>query len=296
MKTHPLIRRLMQGESPVSVFGCRSIDSARKAFCELRKKYDFDFWAATEYLIRDLNDADSIITLRLNDCQHHVIDIIRKRYFLRLQGRYIISKSSRRIGLTTCIQAYILWMQTYRCSNNSYTCGPSYISILPLKSNLCRYLKRDIIPTEMSIFLPKIGWSSFFNTFRSPDAIRGINLGYVHLSDMSRWKDQDSKKSIRAYTAPATAVLLEYFTLVVLEGDIPKRKNFSIKNYIRKHPKETDPIRRNSLSGKFRNQFFINEVLVARSFFDPYFLHIHLNEFLCRSHLPTEPGVRLGSN
>lgn len=278
MKSLTQIGQLMQGESPLSVFECSSIQSARKAFREIRRKYDFDYWAATEYLIRDINDADTIVTLRLNDCQHHVIDIIRRRYFLRLRGRYIISKSCRRVGLSTCIQAYILWMQIYQCSNNSYTCGPRVISILPLKSNLCRHLHRDVIPADMGIFLPKVGWSAYFNTFRNPDAIRGVNLGYVHFVDMSRWKDTDSKKSVRAYTAPVTAVLLDYFTLVVLEGDIPKRKNLSIKKFVRKHPREKDPVRIKTLTKTFRNPFFINNVMVAASSSGPYFHHIHINE------------------
>lgn len=276
MKSLTQIRHLMQGKSPLDVFECRSIEFARKAFIEIRRKYDFDYWAATEYLVRDINDADNIVPLHLNDSQRHVIDIIRRRYFLRRQGRYIISKSTHRVGLSTCIQAYILWMQTYQRSNNSYTCGPSDISIFPLKSSLCRQLHRDVVPPEMGVFLPKVGWSAYFNTFRCPDAIRGVNLGYVHLADMSRWKDPDSKKSVRAYTAPVSAVLLEYFTLVVLEGDVPKRKDFNIKEFVRNHPKEKDPIRVRKLSNTFRNPFFINNVMVAASSPSPYFHHIHL--------------------
>lgn len=279
MKSLTQIRQLIQGKSPLSVFECRSIDSARRAFSELRRNYDFDYWAATEYFVRDLKDADNIVPLYLNDCQHHVIDIIRRRFFLRLQSRYIISKSSRRIGLSTCIQAYILWMQTFQRSNNSYTCGPSEISIHPLKSNLCRHLNRDVIPSDMGVFLPRVGWCAYFNTFRNPDAIRGINLGYVHLADMSRWKDPDSKKSVRAYTAPASAVLLDYLTLVVLEGDVPKRKCFSIKGFIRKHPKEKDAIRIRKLSKTFCNPFFINNVMVATTSSDPHFLHINIPTF-----------------
>lgn len=280
MKRLPQIQLLMHEESPLSVFNRHSIESAKHAFNELRKKYDFDYWAANEYTVRDINDADSIIPLRLNDCQHYVIDIIRRRYFLHRQSRYIITKSFRRGGLTSCIQAYILWMQTYQRSNNSYTCGASDIGIHPLRSNLCRYLHRDVIPPEMGIFIPGVGWSAYFNTFNRPDAIRGVNLGYVHLADMSRWMDPESKKSRRAFIAPVSAVLLEYFTLVALEGDVPKRKSLNIRDFIRKHPKETDSIRKRKLSFMFRNPFFINEVLVANSSSDPHFLHIHIPSFL----------------
>ena len=275
MKTLLQIQQLMQGTSPIIVFSCHSKEYALSAFSNLRKQYDFDYWAASEYLIRDINDADAIIPLYLNDTQLHVIDIMRKRLFLRRFGRYIVTKTSRRCGLSTCIQAYILWLQTYQRSNNSYTCGPSSISIHPLKSNLCRYLKRDIIPSDMGIFLPRVGWSAYFNTFHSPDAIRGINLGYVHFTDMSRWYDPSSKIAGRAYTAPVSAVLLNYFTLVVLEGNIPKRKSFSIKSFIRQYPKENNPIRNKKLSKIFKNPLFINHLMYSLSSPNPYFHHIH---------------------
>lgn len=234
MKYIPQIQQLIRGVSPLTVFNCSMMESARKAFYDLRKKYDFDYWAATEYFIRDLADADNIIPLRLNSYQFFVIDILRKRYFNRQLGRYIITKSIRRCGLSTCIQAYILWMQTFQRRNNSYTCSSSDISLFPLKSDLCRFLRRDIIPTDMGIFLPRVDGRAFFNTFRTPDAIRGINLGYVHFADMSRWRDSDSRKSVRAYSAAVSAVLLDYFTLVVLEGNVPKEENFSIEKFLKK--------------------------------------------------------------
>ena len=75
MKNHYKIQRLLKGESPLSVFECSSYQAARVAFSELRKKFDFAYWAITEYYIRDLNDADNIIPLHLNTCQNYLIDI-----------------------------------------------------------------------------------------------------------------------------------------------------------------------------------------------------------------------------
>ena len=282
MKTLPQIEQLISGISPLTVFNCSSVASARHAFRNLRKRYDFDYWAATEYFIHDVNDADAIIPLYLNDAQHHVIDIMRRRFFQKQLGRYIISKSVRRCGLSTCIQAYILWLQTNQCSNNSYLCGPSSIGVNPLKTNLCRYLNRDIVPPEMRIYLPMVDWSAFFNTFNNPDAIRGINLGFVHLSDMSRWNDPDASKSAKAYKASVFAVLLEYFTLVVLEGNVPSKKKFDIKQFIRRNPVRNDSIRKKKLEGTFKNPFFINQVIVASSCRNPHIFHIHLSNPRCR--------------
>ncbi len=276
MKELPQIKQLLQGESPLSVFHCHSKRYAMCALSEIRRRYDFDYWAATEYFIQDINDPDRIVPLILNESQLHVVDIMRKRYTLRQMGRYVISKAQRRCGLTTCIQAYILWMQTFQRSNNSYTCGPNDLHINPLKSNLCRFLKKDFTSFQSGIFLDHIRWFAYFNTFLSPDAIRGRNIGFVHLADMSRWKDPSSKKTRRAYTAAISGVLLEYFTLVLLEGDLPKRKSFDVKRFLREYPQESNPFRIKRLSKAFKNPFFLNEILVADSFPDPYFFHIHI--------------------
>lgn len=278
MKSLPQIQMLMQGLSPLDVFSCDDIDSARRAFSELRKKYDFDFWAANEFFIHDIEDPDNIVPLILNDRQHFVVDILRKRYFNRQCGRYVVSKSSRRCGLTTCIQAYILWKQTYQRTNNSYTCAGSDIGLFPLKSNLCRYLKRDVIPPDMWIFLPKVDGNAFFNTFRSPNAIRGINLGFVHFADMSRWNDPTDRNISRAYSACVSAVLLDYFTLVILEGNVPRGDSHVFQQLRRVDPRIPYRKRITGMSGWFRNPFFMNEVVYASSNHDGHFLHIDLDK------------------
>ncbi|MDE7408479.1 MAG: hypothetical protein K2N09_00495 [Muribaculaceae bacterium] len=231
MEKLPRIRRLLEGESPLTVFNCRCISSARKAFCELRKKFDFAYWAITEYYIRDLNDADNIIPLRLNTPQHYLIDILQKRYHNHLPGRYVVTKTGFPCGITTCIRAYITWMQTFQCRNNSYMCSSSDINLNPHKTDLCRWLKREIVPSEKWLYLPDADRRAFFNTYRSPDFIRGINLGYVHFADMSKWKDPRGDLTQRVMKAAVSAVLLEYFTLVIYEGNIPDETHFNIKAY-----------------------------------------------------------------
>lgn len=277
MKELPKIRQLMHGGSPLSVFNTNSFSEARKKFRALRKKYDFDYWALKEYPIHDVNNPDSIITLRLNDAQHHVIDILRKRYTEKKLGRYIISKSIPHCGLTTCIQAFFLWMQLHQCSNNSYLCGPSDIALSPFRKNLCRHLRCDIIRPDSWIFIPKADSKAFYFTFRSPDAIRGINLGYVHLADMSRWRDPKNALSPRAHIACVSAVLLDFFTFVVLEGDVPRKNRFSIKDCIRQFPSESQRLKIIKLSSRFNNPFFINEVMVAQSNPNAHYFHIHIS-------------------
>ncbi len=280
MKALPEIQRMLKGESILAVFNASTIMEARKAFHNLRYNYDFAFWAAREYYIRDIMDADNIIPLILNDYQSYFIDIIQKRYFNRIFGRYIITKSFGKVGVTTCVHAYILWLQIYKCWNHSYLCTNSEIAINPLKTNLCRYLKREITPPEKYIYLPKADRRAFFNTYRSPDYIRGINLGYVHYADMSRWRDPENRFSSRVYKAATSAVLLSHDTLVVLEGNIPMEDRLQIQKY------KTSGIpyneRLDRLSHLTINPYFLSQV-ISNYVPDSFGINFHIN----LNHLPT---------
>lgn len=285
MKNLPQTQRLLKGESPLSVFKCDSYREARLKFSELRKKFDFAYWAITEYYIHDINDADNMITLRMNSYQRYLIDIMQKRYHNRQFGRYVVTKTFPRCGLTTCIQAYITWLQTYQCCNNSYTCSSSEINLHPLKADLCRFLKRDVVPSEKWIYLPERNDRALFNTYRSPDFCRGINLGYVHLADMSKWKDPEGLLSSRTYAAASSAVLLDYFTLVMLEGNIPKEVRFPFRTLKISHlPFD---IRLWNLKHLSNNPFFLAHVVNASHPIEhSCILHIHLDDLF-------NPGRRI---
>lgn len=228
MKSLPQIQQLLLGVSPLEVFKCHSIQSARKAFNELRKQFDFPYWAVTEYYVRDIHDADQIVPLWLNYFQHKIVDTFIKRYFKKQIGNYIITKSFPKCGVTTCVQAYILWMQINVWPKHSNTCAASEINLNPIKTNLCRFLKRDIVPDGKHIYLPKADHCAFFNTYRTPDALRGIDFGYVHLADMSRWYDQDGDDTSRAHIAAIGGVLPTHRPLIVLEGNVPKPEHVDL--------------------------------------------------------------------
>ena len=282
MKDHLRIRRLLEGESPLSVFDCDSILDARLAFSELRKKFDFAYWAATEYHVHDIKDAENIVPLRLNTVQHYMIDIMERRYFDRQVSRYVVTKTGRPCGVTTCVQAYMIWRQTCQCFNNLYTCSSSDINLYPLKSALCRHLGRYVVPAEKWLYVPKADRRAFYNTYSSPDFIRGINLGYLHFADMSKWKDSDGRLSCRVFNASTSAVLLEYFTLVVLEGNIPKPDRFPIEKYLDRKPTFDERIAR--LRPLSNNPFFLDYVALANLKDCPsYLLHINLDDAFSQS-------------
>ena len=261
MKGLPQIQRLLAGESPLTVFDRQCIHSARKAFCDLRKEFDFSYWAVTDCRIRDLHDPDSIVPLRLNTPQHYLIDVLRKRRHNRLSGRYIVTKPAIRCGLTTCVQAYITWLQTYQCRNNSYTCSSKEINLNPLKTDLCRWLGRDTVPSEKWIHLPGVYGRAFFNTYRSPDFIRGVDLSYVHFADMSKWKDPQGDFSRRVMGAAVSAVLHGHRNLVVFEGSIPDESRFNVRDH--QNFRIPYDVRLMRLAHLSPNPFFLDYVALA---------------------------------
>ncbi|MDE6022648.1 MAG: hypothetical protein K2G13_04005 [Muribaculaceae bacterium] len=259
MKELPEIISIRNGESPLSVFNVASIHDARDAFLRLRYAHDFSFWAAREYFVRDIHDPDRMVPLILNYFQCHIIDTFLRRFFRKMDSRYVITKQFRSYGVTTCVQAYILWLQLFHWNKNSNTCGASDICIRPLKANLMRYIHKDGELAERRIPIPGADCRAFFNTFRSPDALRGIDFAYVHLADMSKWNDPARTYSMKAYVAGISGVLPHHNTLIVMEGNIPRPDVFRIeKNYNLNRPNVL-PIQ--EYPNICRNPFFLRQVV-----------------------------------
>ncbi len=225
MKQDPAVIRLLNGENPCSVFNVSSINDARRAFNSLRLKYDFPFWAATQFPILHIDDPDRITTLILNESQHRIIDIFLKRFFDKQIARYVITKQTSRIGLTTCVQAYIIWLQIFSCPKNSNICGASMFNVDHLKANIARLFNWQTVPSyKRKLPIVNRFAHSFFNSFNKPDALRGIDFGYVHLADISKWHDPDGVRTSRAFVAANSGVLLNHMTFVAFEGNLPSVK------------------------------------------------------------------------
>lgn len=279
MKALQPVKDLLKGVSPLEVFDAPDLKSARKAFCELRKQYDFPFWAATEYYVLNIEDADEVVALCLNHHQHKIIDTFIRNYYDRKVARYVIGKSCGRCGVTTCVQAYITWRQYFWWPKHSNTCAASEINLNPIKTNLCRYLKRDIVPQDKSIYLPKAdGRRAFFNTYRSADALRGIDFGYVHFANMSLWHDPDGVNTRRAYAAASGGLLHNYITLLVMEGNVPNTQ----KLLKLRHPTVNCPIGSqvrsiNQLNAVCQNPYFLHEALYSIFGRGRFFQYINLD-------------------
>ncbi|MDE5586029.1 MAG: hypothetical protein K2I92_06770, partial [Muribaculaceae bacterium] len=261
MKSLTEIRRLVNGESPLVVFNCDSIQKGRQAFYDLRKRYDFPYWAALEYSIPHLDDTRQLVTLFLNPYQHHIADTFMKRAADRRRGLYLISKSFPKCGLTTVVQAYILWLQTYSfCSNSiSYTFSDYQLSLF--KANLHGFLKKDRNNESHTIAFPDSDAVSYFNTYSSESILSGIDCGFVHLADMSKWIDRTGEKSSLIFSSSLSRLQRTRAELVVMEGDRPSDPK--IRNAIIGDHTIPQPIRHLKLEPFGVNPFFIDKWLLA---------------------------------
>lgn len=229
MKSLPQIQSLLKGESPLSVFNVQTIQEARKAFSQFRYNFDFAFWATREYYIRDMTNKGNNIPLFLNEFQFHIIDTFQKRYYNRELGRYIITKSFSKVGVTTCVQAYILWLQTYKCKRNSCMCAFVDGDMYSFQKNLCHYLKQEAAYSERNIYIPQADRHAYFHPSNHPEGFSGKDIGYVHFADMSNWHDHNDEYTVAVISNLTSNVRMSFDTLVVQEGNIPKEDQLDMQ-------------------------------------------------------------------
>ena len=99
---------------------------------------------------------------------------------------------------------------------------------------------------------------------------------------MSKWHDTDGDAASRVYAAATSAVLMKYYTLIILEGNLPKEDRFQME----RHQSFYIPwdIRLMRLSHLSKNPFFLDHVAMANAHThtSPLF-HINLDHTYNRS-------------
>ena len=102
------------------IFNTNCIHEARRSFCELRKKFDFPYWAIKEYYIRDRNNADNIIPLKLNTVQNYLIDILQKCYHNRQPSRKAVIYGSPLHEEKCCMHHQLCCKRRYNTLYSNY--------------------------------------------------------------------------------------------------------------------------------------------------------------------------------
>ncbi len=285
MKSLPQIQRLLNGESPLSVFNCTSIQEAREAFYVFRYNFDFPFWAALEYYIRDINNSSKFIPLILNKYQFHIIDTFQKRYHNRELGRYIVTKSFGKVGVTTCVQAYIHWLQIFKSRKNSCSCSFINGDMYSFQKNLCRVLKREAVYSERDVHIPQTDRHAYFRACRCENKFSGIDFGYVHFADMSKWYDKYDQYTEATIAEIIPKVNKSFDTLVVQEGNIPKEDQIDMQKVQNPY---IDRFYRLCYIEHLTNNppFLLNVITNSTHSSESPYLHINLNDLQGSKHRP----------
>lgn len=268
------IRELLDGASPLSVFACDNIKEARQAFYRLRKKFDFPYWAATDFKIKDISNPGRIVTLRLNPYQRKLAETFNIRLNAGLPGKYIISKTTPRCGLTTFIQAYILWMQTNGFHRNYIMFTNSSRMEDELKNNVSRSF--DATSSDPYIHFPKQKIYVFNQIEYSQQDCRHFPSAYIHLSDMDKWYDPDGNNTSGILSSALINWIDSPSSLIILEGDCNLPPNFRTEDYQNYHIPEY--VRMMQLSAFTSNPFFLNRIIIAsdtRILSDYHHIHLH---------------------
>lgn len=253
MESLTQVRQLIDGVSPLVVFNCTDIKAARHAFYDLRKKFDFPYWAVLDFLIPDNRNHKRLVTLHLNRYQRYLTNVFMGRADAGLHGKYIISKTMPKCGLTTFVQAYILWLQLYHHSQHSITCAQSPDMVERLKTNITNYLHKKV--RRDVVFVTDTA-SALFQSVYNPHYLDMCRSSFVHFADMSKWIDNYEENSNHIYFNALCGWSRKPASLFVLEGDDP-----SISAY--------------------PNPFFLNKLVIAS---DPNvtseFFHINLDNIV----------------
>lgn len=240
MKSIPQISDLRKGIDPRIALRASSIKGARDNFKSLRASFDFSYWAATSYEITDVKSPLQTIPLLLNASQRLIIDTFLKDLSNGLYGRYVISKQPGKVGLTTAVQAYIIWRQLFKhYGMNSFYASPSGRTVNALRLNTARLLhKIDIRPSRhrspKRIKIDSVRRKYFMGRFsyahitsaRNENAARGIDISFVHFADFSKCSPDSCHSTMRCFIGAMSGVLLQPPSLIVLEGDIPSPNSF----------------------------------------------------------------------
>lgn len=198
-------------------------------FCELRYKYDFEYFAITCITIRDKITANDI-PFRLNRGQRK---LLAKLEAMRLENRpvRVMVLKARQWGGSTLIQLYMLWIQLIHKKNwNSVICAHLKDGSITIRSMFERAIK-NMIPiagiqntfksyqaTQNIREVPERGCLITVGTAVEPDSVRSQDAKMVHFSEMAFYPNAEKNKTEDLETSVVGSIPSEPYTLIARES------------------------------------------------------------------------------
>lgn len=213
-------------------------------FCQLRIKYDFEFWAVCCVTISG-KGLGKDIPFCLNNPQRKYLTQLEE---LRLAGRPIdiILCKARQWGGSTLTQLYMLWIQLVHKQNwNSVICGDVEKQSLIVRGMLSKAISSmPLWATKEAItFNPYQGSQSTrvinisnsrvsIGSAQKPENIRSEDVSMAHCTEVGLWKATASKKPEDLVQSIFGSIASAPYTMKVLESTAKGVGNYFHRTWI----------------------------------------------------------------
>lgn len=246
------------------------------SFCELRYKYDFEFFAITCITIRDKISARDI-PFKLNRGQRRLLDRLEGMRTANVPIRIMVLKA-RQWGGSTLIQLYMFWIQMIHKRNwNSVICAHIKDGAITIRAMFERAIK-NMIPvsgiwhviknyqnTQNIKEVPERGCLITVGTAVEPDSVRSQDAKMVHFSEMAYYPNTDNNNPQKLETSIVGSIPAEPYTLVARESTANGVGDYFYEEWEKAKMGET------AYDAVFVEWFLIN--IYSRDFNGYYFLH-----------------------
>ena len=198
-------------------------------FCELRIKYDFEFYASTYQTIEDGNSAEDT-PFRPKRAQRKFLSILED---MRIAGEPIraIVLKARQMGLSTLTQLYMEWIQCAHKRNwHSVICAhvkdgstnirAMYDKVIENKPPL-RGIKHTLAPfknTQNIKIIPERGCRITIGSAEKPESVRSQNPKMVHFSEVAFYPDTTMKGTAALIGSIVGSMKLDPLTVQIYES------------------------------------------------------------------------------
>lgn len=198
-------------------------------FCELRYKYDFEWFAVSCITIRHKITGKDIPFV-LNRGQRLVLERLER---MRLEGRPIrlMLLKSRQWGGSTLVQLYMSWIQLIHKRNwNSVICAHIKDASKNIRAMLERsvknmipigWVKVNIRPYQQTQNIKEIverGCLITVGTAVEPDSVRSQDAKMAHFSEIAFFPNTDNNNPESLEASIVSSIPVEPYTMVVRES------------------------------------------------------------------------------
>lgn len=242
---------------PVEMLGDKDWRGTRLTkgeFDRIRRRHDFEFWAATCATVRDKVSGRDV-PLMLNGGQRRIVEVLERQRRAGEPIRAIVLKA-RQMGGSTIVQLYMAWIQLELAKNrNALVCAHKKDTAKGIRNMYDKLLRN--YPGNEDGHMRLAGFEGSDNTKQIAargcritlasseryDTLRGGDYAMAQMSEVAFWNDSREKRPEAFVQAITGSVLYEPLTMLVMESTANGVGNFFHTEWLRaKAGSDKEPI------------------------------------------------------